>query len=79
MNALKKEDIFADKTYPDNDRNYGMQLSLFQIQNTLDVMSKDLNRVENKIDKQEGRQWQIIVILLSYPIGLMIGKICHIF
>jgi hypothetical protein len=42
-------------------------------------IDKGLDALDKKIDKLDTRQWQIIILLLSYPLGLIIGKLCHIF
>jgi len=45
----------------------------------LDYIQKSIESLDKKIDRIEYRQWQIILLLLSYPLGLIVGKLCHIF
>jgi hypothetical protein len=45
----------------------------------LEYMERGITSLDKKIEKLDTRQWQIIVLLLSYPLGLLIGKLCHIF
>ncbi len=50
-----------------------------EIMNKLGFMEKGIESLDKKIEKMDTRQWQIIILLLSYPLGLMVGKLCHIF
>lgn len=45
----------------------------------LEYIEKGMDSLDKKINQLDARQWQIIFLLLSYPIGLLIGKVCHIF
>lgn len=45
----------------------------------LEYMEKGITSLDKKIEKLDARQWQIIILLLSYPLGLIIGKLCHLF
>ncbi len=45
----------------------------------LDYIEKGIETLDAKIEKLDGRQWQIIILLLSYPLGLIIGKLVHLF
>lgn len=45
----------------------------------LNYIEKGIESLDKKIEKLDTRQWQIIILLLSYPLGLIIGKLCHIF
>lgn len=44
----------------------------------LDI-DKRFDSLDKKIEKVDTRMWQIIILLLSYPLGLIVGKLCHIF
>lgn len=43
------------------------------------AVDQRLSEVDRKIEKLDGRFWQMIMILVSYPIALIIGKLCHLF
>lgn len=45
----------------------------------LDAIRHDIEQVDRKVEKLDARMWQIIILLLSYPLGLIVGKITHIF
>ena len=55
------------------------QKSVTDAQLILSRIEVKLEYIEKKIDKMDARQWQIIVLLLSYPLGLIAAKICHLF
>jgi hypothetical protein len=50
-----------------------------EIMNKLGYMEKGIDGLDKKIEKLDTRQWQIIILLLSYPLGLLIGKLTHVF
>lgn len=45
----------------------------------IDYVQMSVDSVDKKIEKLDARMWQIIILLLSYPLGLIVGKITHIF
>ena len=42
-------------------------------------LEREISLLIKVIDRIDSRMWQIIIILLSYPVGLIVGKICHVF
>lgn len=63
------------KGLPVNDEMDKTELILTKIT----YVHESVKIVDSKIEKLDMRLWQIIILLLSYPLGLMIGKITHIF
>lgn len=53
--------------------------NVLMIRNAQDLLKKDFEFFDKRLEKIDTRLWQIIVLLLSYPLGLIVGKICHIF
>ncbi len=52
---------------------------LSEIKISLSNIDLRLGYIEKRLDKLDGRLWQIILLLLSYPLGLIVGKLCHVF
>jgi hypothetical protein len=44
-----------------------------------DTIDKKIEFLERVVNKLDSRMWQIIILLLSYPLGLIIGKLCKVF
>lgn len=42
-------------------------------------LDREVSILVKVIDRIDARMWQIIIILLAYPVGLIVGKICHVF
>lgn len=42
-------------------------------------MDKKLDRIDLRIDRLSSRFWQIVMVLVAYPIALIVGKLCHVF
>lgn len=50
-----------------------------QVDNKFKDMDKKLDKIDARFEKLSGRLWQIIMLLLAYPLGLIVGKLCHVF
>lgn len=74
MAALKRENLVSIDT-----SCMDLKESIIRIDAKIDNFIKQTDELGKKIEKIDARLWQIIVLLLAYPLGLIVGKLCHVF